>query len=819
MVSVNYTLFNMDYLDKKIDISGPLLPTESNCPTRVGEFVENVSDIYNIPSPRLGMIVYVESNKKNYIIKSLKSEIINGVSVDNARVDTYEELDKEAFDAINTEARRATDAETNLGIAMNDVATALADQIIDLENNTKSNAMQYNTLGVSVYADKAEIYGRSIDGKPRTVDFPAATTGSAGVMTAEDKSNLDNAAQGKDVPMLLRTNYYDPDDVDFVASVLLDYDGSFKESSTYCVTGYIPLNSIVGQLICTRNGNVDTSNSSYVGFYDSEKRLLFLKPYNSINGLAVWQYGVAFVRFSVRLYSSGHVQIEQGDEFTTEIGYGESMWKGAFPNNTVKPQSMTPIFGMSKTLNLINHAELHRGKAAYASNGEIKYTEILSLCASGFIEVKPLTTYTFRYCHSYFFLDADRKTIGEKIESTGTTTVTSPDNCRYMVINFYCERGSMGLYDLDATARMYEGDILYPYIPYGVNTDTLVTHLQYQSTSFLGNKALVFKRDSVSANTDYSTSNIGYPQSIKNNQIVFSGRFESFASLSVGRGISNNAYGGCRFEINETSIVLFKMDGSWIQQASVEHGLTMNAYIKVFISERKSKVLVLVQTLAGSFEHEFDYWGANGLIGYKSSTAMTDVVLSVSNSAIKSPVWMFGDSYYGADGEARQMYWLRKWGYDNILIQSFGGQGSNDAYNDLLRCLDYGTPRYLVWSLGMNDDNVNDLDDIKSGVWYTTYQKVRKICEVMNIELILTTIPEVRSSSCKNKDKMSEVVRNSGLRYIDAAKAVGSNAQGQWYGNGTEYDYQSTDNVHPSKYGAKAIANQFLIDFPEIMQY
>ena len=90
MVSVNYTLFNMDYLDKKIDISGPLLPTESNCPTRVGEIVENVSDIYNIPSPRLGMQVFVKSEKKSFVITSLKNKVIGGVDVPEAAVEAFE---------------------------------------------------------------------------------------------------------------------------------------------------------------------------------------------------------------------------------------------------------------------------------------------------------------------------------------------------------------------------------------------------------------------------------------------------------------------------------------------------------------------------------------------------------------------------------------------------------------------------------------------------------------------------------------------------------------------------------------------------------
>jgi lysophospholipase L1-like esterase len=118
----------------------------------------------------------------------------------------------------------------------------------------------------------------------------------------------------------------------------------------------------------------------------------------------------------------------------------------------------------------------------------------------------------------------------------------------------------------------------------------------------------------------------------------------------------------------------------------------------------------------------------------------------------------------------------------------------------------------------MNDDNKLDSDDITTGNWYKYFTQVKQLCELNDITLIATTIPEVRGNY-PHKDKMSEVIRNSGVRYIDVAKAVGSNAQGEWYGNGTEYDYQSTDNVHPSQYGASAIATQFLIDFPELMQY
>ena len=232
--------------------------------------------------------------------------------------------------------------------------------------------------------------------------------------------------------------------------------------------------------------------------------------------------------------------------------------------------------------------------------------------------------------------------------------------------------------------------------------------------------------------------------------------------------------------------------------------------------------MVVIQTLSDVFYKEFEYRDFNGAISVESMGAtLTDCKLSVSNASLKSPVWMFGDSYYGSSGDSRQMYWLKIWGMlNNCLIQGYGGQNSAYAFYDLGKSIALGfCPKYLVWSLGMNDDNSSDLTDITTGLWYQNYIKVKQLCELNGITLVLTTIPEVRSSSYRNKDKISEIVRNSGIRYIDVAKAVGSDENGNWYGNGTDYDYQSSDNVHPTKYGASAIAAQFLIDFPELMQY
>ena len=78
--------------------------------------------------------------------------------------------------------------------------------------------------------------------------------------------------------------------------------------------------------------------------------------------------------------------------------------------------------------------------------------------------------------------------------------------------------------------------------------------------------------------------------------------------------------------------------------------------------------------------------------------------------------------------------------------------------------------------------------------------------------MLFRSIPNVpdRINTFKN-----DIVKLSGLRYIDFAKAVNAEVTGaSWY-NGC----LSSDNVHPTIAGAKALASQVLVDFPEIMQY
>ena len=78
--------------NKKVIVSGPLMPSTKDTPIDVRTRVESLEDIINIQLPYVGMIFFVKSEGKHYTVKSLKSKDLNGVVVEDALIDQYEEF-------------------------------------------------------------------------------------------------------------------------------------------------------------------------------------------------------------------------------------------------------------------------------------------------------------------------------------------------------------------------------------------------------------------------------------------------------------------------------------------------------------------------------------------------------------------------------------------------------------------------------------------------------------------------------------------------------------------------------------------------------
>lgn len=354
--------------------------------------------------------------------------------------------------------------------------------------------------------------------------------------------------------------------------------------------------------------------------------------------------------------------------------------------------------------------------------------------------------------------------------------------------------------------QIESGDIPTEYSPYDrgiLNVDLLPKDKNINIvSSTLGNKA-----DTISANSlgnDEMITIDTFPMHIKKRIVMsFESTITIFNGIIIGKGYQQ--YRGDYVKIDTTNITLLHYEQSENQTETIAHGLTIEGFIKVVMyADNSGYLYIIVQSKNGTFTYTFKGFGyeANYQPFVKSiSSTLTSVKLNIGCQDFRLPVWAFGDSYFGVSTN-RWIGQIRDFGFFNFLIDGLAGQNSNGAYNDLIKALEFGTPKYLLWCLGMNDEDT---------VFKSTFDKVKAICLQRGITLIAATIPTVPGRS---KEIISQYVRDSGVRYIDFYKAMGAAPEGTWYEG-----YLSSDEVHPTELGAKAQATQVLIDFPELMQY
>ena len=303
-----------------------------------------------------------------------------------------------------------------------------------------------------------------------------------------------------------------------------------------------------------------------------------------------------------------------------------------------------------------------------------------------------------------------------------------------------------------------------------------------------------------------------------NKRMVFSANIGSqLGSILVGHGKTN--YGGNYLEITATSLVCWRYDTSAKKEKEVNHNLTISDYITVIIETNKSQsATIKLITSSGIYELNGVYWaGNNGNVFVESvNSDLTNCKVSWSCADYDKEIHIYGDSYCGVTGDARFPYYLIKWGYTDFLLDAFPGKGVEAALNTLKLSLEHCTPKYIVWTLGMNNP---DSETAINDVWLSSTQEMLKICEEKGITPILATIPNTIGGAVDDTDIASlrihksknAWIKNSGHRYIDFCSAVGADNNYHWYEG-----MLSGDNVHPSTSGALALAARFVQDFPEI---
>ena len=153
---------------------------------------------------------------------SAGSQAIEKVQVNGA---LYDIADVEGVEA---EAQRATEAESSLGIHISQVEETVNKTNADIAETKKNIA---SSLHASSVADSVNITGKSDVGRTTfSAEIPAATTEKAGVMSAEDKKNLNYSTQRLELVQHRQFNLFKIDATNpEYNSIMHDIDNAIKE--------------------------------------------------------------------------------------------------------------------------------------------------------------------------------------------------------------------------------------------------------------------------------------------------------------------------------------------------------------------------------------------------------------------------------------------------------------------------------------------------------------------------------------------------------------------------------------------------------------
>jgi hypothetical protein len=262
-------------------------------------------------------------------------------------------------------------------------------------------------------------------------------------------------------------------------------------------------------------------------------------------------------------------------------------------------------------------------------------------------------------------------------------------------------------------------------------------------------------------------------------------------------------------EVDDTNIIV---KNSYATALSESHNLTITNDFALIVEFIDGNIKVTIESNGSIFAKTYTWYQTGSTVTYPSvlstGSVFTSAVLNKVYPSAKRTVWYFGDSYISMGDVNRWTYYAHEYGYDkNILLNGASGGNTATVPLALNTLAKFGKPKFAVLATGMNDGS--DTESAPSTIWSTYKAQFMEECEKNGIEPIFCTIPSVPTV---NNEQKNAWVRSSGYRYIDFAKAVGANASGVWYSG-----MLSSDGVHPSESGAKALFTQVLIDLPEIM--
>lgn len=571
-------------------------------------------------------------------------------------------------------------------------------------------------------------------------------------------------------------------------------------------------------------------------------------PYTLQNDIVSYRLDetVTNAKFNFLIPASG-IYVQLAQKVDKELGKGLS--SNDFTDEDKEQLSkINCLMIESKLSNLINQNDKDFAIGKYlTNNGGLHDNPTYN--TTGFIPVKEGDKYSFiqfkengsLYGLIFRFLcfyNASKEFFDTKVENQSVVTI--PSGCSFVRLTFFSEH---------PYPVFVKGENLpSSYIPY-VDHDFINT--SYLEDNSIGEEKLSIEVQNklnsvyIAKPNGYTTrvvemqsgSELEFPRnSVKNRKtITFSANITSWNSESkivVGHG--QNAYLATWLELYDVNMVVKQYTTQESVVKTIPHGLTISNNIQVKISQESTGTANISIVSDGiEFSTTSNWHGCNGKpFARIDSCALSNCSLGWYSDTIVCDNWLFGDSYFSLNADKRWTSYLIRDGHKNNMLNAYSGEDSATALVELQNLLQLNKPKRIVWCMGMND---SDTSSSVNKRWKSAFDTLEEICTTQNIELILSTIPSVfggisdddvsgNNNKFRSHKFKNAIVRASGYRYIDFDNAVGASEEtGLWFGTTasditgkTGAGMLSSDGVHPTSKGAKALYYQAIADCPEI---
>lgn len=599
---------------------------------------------------------------------------------------------------------------------------------------------------------------------------------------------------------------------------LINVDGSVGSNDSYSASDFIPFNIKKGLFF-----KLQTSTNKYVSciaLYDENKQ--FVKSYSNIDTVVSEHIiksedipdNVIYFRCTIEpgKGASLNPNINSYKQYDNYVIYGELIESEKIKevsNDVILLKNTNELSDENKVIKYVNLFDINDSdyKEDYfiSQNGNEVTNKYSSLYAvTGYIKIPNIydcISINYEVGNVYAALyDKDKNFIKSQELRNGNRQIDFEFGAYYVrfTIRISKKNSTMIIFGLS--------DLNIPYSDYGKvyeldkPTDDYIKGVIKDITNIKTPKYDNVYKDSLSDGGELELTEIPDSKNYYGIGCVFN--TQQMGTIKIYK--SQNDY--CRGEINidATNITEFGNGG---EETIIPHGLTITDGLVVSIVKGTINTSITLTNTAGKkVTKQLSKWIGcrGGIIKFISiSGTYTNITLSHSGTWMDKDTWIFGNSYTD--------FWSSKCyanGGSNFYLDGYSGRSAHGGYDSLLLALKYGKPKRIVWMLGMNNP---DTEIAVNESWNNIFNELKKLCAIMNIQLIPCTIPNVpeRIHTFKN-----QIIRNSGLPYIDISSVLGANEKGSNWFSGL----LSSDNVHPTELGSEIIANTIIAGVPDIVE-